>query len=134
VIFHPEALEEFNEAAIYYEEQSAGLGFRFVDAIESGFRQIERSPITWRCIRGNIRRFLVKTFPFGIVYAPIENEIFVLAIMHLKRDPDDWLGRVGDVPPPPGEFVQQLFQQLSFSRCYRCASGACALLAAIGMT
>ncbi len=82
MIFHPEAREEFNAAAIYYEEQRAGLGFRFVDAIESGFRQIERSPITWRCIRGNIRRFLVKTFPFGIVYAPIEDEIFVLAIMH----------------------------------------------------
>ena len=102
MIFHPEALKEFSNAAIYYEEQSAGLGFRFVDAIESGFRQVERSPITWRCIRGDIRRFLVKAFPFGIVYAPIEDEIFVLAIMHLKREPDYWLGRLRDLPPPPG--------------------------------
>jgi len=57
VILHPEALEEFNEAAVYYEERSAGLGLRFVDAIESGFRQIERSPITWRRIRGDIGAF-----------------------------------------------------------------------------
>ena len=102
MILHPEGLDEFNEAAVYYEERSAGLGLRFVDAIESGFRQIERSPITWRCMRGDIRRLLVKTFPFGIVYAPIEGEIFVLAIMHLKREPDYWLGRLGDLPPGPG--------------------------------
>ena len=101
MIFHPEALEEFNAAAAYYEEQSAGFGFRFVDAIESGLRQIERSPTTWRCIRNDIRRFLVKTFPFGIVYAPVEGEIFVLAIMHLKREPDYWLGRLHDLPAPP---------------------------------
>lgn len=88
MIFHPEALEEFNDAAVYYEEQSPGLGFRFVEAIGSGFRQIQHSPITWRCIRGDIRRFLVKTFPYGIAYATIENEIFVLAIMHLKREPE----------------------------------------------
>ena len=101
MIFHPEALTEFNDAAAYYEEQSSGLGFRFVDAIESGFRQIERSPITWRRIRGDIRRFLVKTFPFGIVYTPIEDEILILAIMHLKREPDYWLGRLGDLPSSP---------------------------------
>ena len=101
MIFHPKALDEFNAAATYYEEQSAGLGLRFVDAIESGFRQIERSPITWRCIRGDIRRFLVKTFAFGIVYAPLESEIFILAVMHLKREPDYWLGWLGDLPPGP---------------------------------
>jgi hypothetical protein len=40
VIFHPEALKEFNAAATHYEEQNPGLGLRFVDAIESGFRQM----------------------------------------------------------------------------------------------
>lgn len=101
MILHPEADAEFREAALFYEREQAELGFRFVDAIESGFRQIERSPFTWRCIRGDIRRFLVKTFPFGIVYAPVANEIFVLAVMHLKREPDYWWGRLEDLPAPP---------------------------------
>ena len=101
MILHPEAEKELLDAAVYYEQESVGLGFRFIDAVESGFRQIQRSPITWRCIRGDIRRFLVKTFPFGIVYAPLENEIFILAIMHLKREPDYWLGRIRDLPTPP---------------------------------
>jgi len=100
VILHPEAQEELRAAAIYYEDRRAGLGLRFVEALESGFRRIERSPFTWRCIRGDIRRFLVKTFPYGIVYAPVENDIFVLAIMHFKREPDYWLGRLEDLPAP----------------------------------
>jgi toxin ParE1/3/4 len=102
VILHPEAQKELRDAAVYYEKQNAGLGFRFIDAVESGFRQIQRSPATWRCLRGDIRRFLVKTFPYGIVYAAVEDEIFVLAIMHLKREPDYWLGRVRELPSPPG--------------------------------
>jgi len=59
VILHPEARRELREAVLYYERQSPGLGARFTDAIESGFRQIERSPFTWRRIRGDIQRFLV---------------------------------------------------------------------------
>lgn len=98
MILHPEAQKELRAAALYYEQREAGLGERFLEAIQSGFRQIERSPFTWRCIRGEIRRFLVKKFPYGIVYAPVDDQIFVLALMHLKREPDYWLGRLGDLP------------------------------------
>lgn len=103
MIFHPEARQEFREAALSYERKEPGLGGKFVDAIESGFTQIERSPFTWRGLRGDIRRFLVKTFPYGIVYAPRGEQIFVLAVMHLKREPDYWLGRLEDLPPPRNE-------------------------------
>jgi len=103
VIFHPEARSEFRKAALYYEDGSPGLGVRFADAIESGLRQIERSPVTWRRIRGDIRRFLVKTFPFGIVYAYRNEEVVVLAIMHVRREPDYWLGRLTSLPHPPEE-------------------------------
>jgi plasmid stabilization system protein ParE len=98
VILHPEARRELGDAARYYERRSTGSGERFMDAVESGFRQIQRSPATWRRIRGNIRRFLVKTFPYGIVYIYRDEEIFVLAIMHVKREPDYWLGRLTSLP------------------------------------
>lgn len=103
MIFHPEAEDEFHNIANYYEAHQPGLGLRFIDAIESGLRQIERSPNTWRRIKGEIRRFLVRTFPHGIVYAKIDIEIYILAIMHLKREPDYWLGRLQDLPSPEGE-------------------------------
>lgn len=98
MILHPEAVREFRNAAVFYDIQEPGLGVRFVDAIQSGFRQIQRGPSTWRSLRGNLRRFLVKTFPYGIVYAATDEGIFVVAIMHLKREPDYWLGRLKDLP------------------------------------
>lgn len=99
MILHPEAQRELREAAHYYEQRSAGLGGRFIGAVESGFRQIQRSPATWRRMRGDIRRFLVRTFPYGIVYVYRREQIYVLAIMHVKREPDYWLGRLGFLPP-----------------------------------
>jgi len=98
MIFHPEARREAMDAALYYERQEAGLGDRFSDAIEAGLRQIQRSPFMWRCIRGDSRRFLVKTFPYGIVYLPMEENLFVLAVMHLHREPDYWRKRLRDLP------------------------------------
>jgi toxin ParE1/3/4 len=94
VILHPHATHELQEAADYYERQQVGLGDRFLDAVESGFTQIRRSPFTWRRIRGDIRRFLVRTFPFGMVYIYKADQVFVLAVMHLKREPNYWLGRL----------------------------------------
>ena len=88
MILHPEARVEFEDAALYYEREHAGLGDRFVSAVEFGFGQIQRGPFTWRCLRGDVRRFLVKTFPFGIVYACLDGKIYILAVMHLKREPD----------------------------------------------
>jgi hypothetical protein len=35
VEYHPEALAEFREAAIYYESRQRGLGGRFIGAVES---------------------------------------------------------------------------------------------------
>ncbi|MEI9897557.1 MAG: hypothetical protein WDN28_27800 [Chthoniobacter sp.] len=43
------------------------------------------------------------TFPFGIVYACRDEQILVLAIMHLKREPDYWVGRLASLPVPPDE-------------------------------
>ena len=94
MIFHPLARQKLRDAAIHYEGQQAGLGEKFVAAVGAGLKQIEQSPVLWRRIRGDVRRYLVKVFPYGIVYAPRPGEIFILAVMHLKREPDYWLGRL----------------------------------------
>lgn len=33
--FHPEALREFRESAVFYESQQSGLGARFIAAVQS---------------------------------------------------------------------------------------------------
>jgi len=91
--FHPEAEEEFNIAIEYYENIEPGLGYDF--ALEV-FLTIQRSvefPKAWTVLEGDVRRSLVSRFPYGILYSEEKEEIFVVAVMNLHRNPDYWKHR-----------------------------------------
>jgi hypothetical protein len=48
--FHPEALDEYESAAIYYAEQDPDLQLRFIESIENAIARILESPDRWRII------------------------------------------------------------------------------------
>jgi len=91
--FHPEAEIEFFEAINYYEECEVGLGYDFSIEIYSSIQNIIEYPKAWPVLEVNIRRYLTNRFPFGILYTIEENEIFILAVMHLHRPPGYWKQR-----------------------------------------
>ena len=91
--FNTEALAEFISAGRYYNQQVPGLGYEFVDEVESGIRTILSNPTVCKILEDDVRRFLVLRFPYGIYYT-VESEIVVIwAIKHLHRDPDYRQGR-----------------------------------------
>ena len=42
---------------------------------------------------GDIRRALVKQFPYGVIYSEEQQEILIIAVMHLHRKPEYWRNR-----------------------------------------
>lgn len=94
LIYDPAARAELLEAAAYYEECRAGLGKAFLSTVERAVARLSNKPLRWRKIGGRFRRCLVKQFPYGIIYAVEGDDIFVAAVMHLKRKPGYWRGRV----------------------------------------
>ena len=42
---------------------------------------------------GEIRRSLVKRFPYGILYSKEQKGIFIVAVMNLYRQPEYWKHR-----------------------------------------
>lgn len=44
-------------------------------------------------ISGQIRRCLVKRFPFSLLFRIETERIYVLAVMHLHREPNYWRTR-----------------------------------------
>lgn len=50
--FHPLALREFEEAALYYEQRQAGLGERYTAAIELAIAGILAAPAMWPVLEG----------------------------------------------------------------------------------
>ena len=91
--FHPEAEEEFNKAIDYYEDIEAGLGYDFALEVYSTIQRSVEFPMAWPVLDGEVRRSLVRRFPFGILYSQEQERIFIVAVMNLHRKPDYWKRR-----------------------------------------
>jgi hypothetical protein len=92
--FHPEAEREFLEAIDYYEARVTDLGFDFAVEVYSAIGRAVEHPQAWPIIDGEVRRCQTKRFPYGVLYSEEANGIFVIAVMHLHRDPDYWKHRL----------------------------------------
>jgi len=88
--FHPEAERELHAAIDYYEQRDRGLGYAFAVEVHRAILRMREMPATWPEIAPDIRRVLVNRFPFGVIYAADGQDLHVLAVMHLRRDPGYW--------------------------------------------
>lgn len=92
--FHPEAAEEFVEAAAWYEQKVDGLGGQFIEAVRAAIRNARHQPALGRPARAGCRRWLVKRFPYAVVYRATPDEFIIFAIMHGARRPYYWRNRI----------------------------------------
>ncbi|MFZ2957616.1 MAG: type II toxin-antitoxin system RelE/ParE family toxin [Candidatus Ozemobacteraceae bacterium] len=92
--FHPEAEAEFIEAINYFEEVEAELGYEFSIEVYSAIERVTSLPKAWPIVEDDIRRCLVRKFSYGVLYFEENEEIYVIAIMHLHREPDYWKHRI----------------------------------------
>lgn len=66
VEYHPAVEGELREIKRYYEEQSPGLGIEFIDEFERQVLLLAATPERWMVVSGNIRRCLMRRFPYTI--------------------------------------------------------------------
>jgi len=78
-----------NASAQYYEDQLTGLGHEVERAIDV----IRPHPDSGSSMPRNIRRKLLRHFPFALLYRITPDEIIVLAVMHQHRKPGYWKER-----------------------------------------
>ena len=91
---HPDAEREFLASIAYYEKNRPGLGYEFAQIIHAAVQDIVNAPKTWPVFYSDIRRRLIHRFPFAVLYSDEGNRIYILAIMHLSREPFYWQSRV----------------------------------------
>ncbi len=94
LVFLPEAEREMIEAASHYQSQAPGLGLDYLSEIERAVKAIAESPDTWPVIEGELRRRLVRRFPFGLLYRIDPEEVVIIAVAHLRKRPGYWRERV----------------------------------------
>lgn len=92
---HPAAADEHLEHIAFYEAQRAGLGRRYDEAFEAAMRAICESPQRFKLVaEPDIRRTILRGFPYFLLYREKMGIVEVLAIAHHRRRPDYWHRRV----------------------------------------
>jgi plasmid stabilization system protein ParE len=93
VIFLPAAQAEASEAQDWYESEGAGLGARFRDELGRVAERLAANPFQFPIVAADIRRALLRRFPYALFFRVVDGDVFVIACFHSSRDPQVWRGR-----------------------------------------
>ncbi len=92
VEYHPAVEAELAEIRNYYETKSPGLGAGFIDEFERQVLAVAAAPEKWRVVTGQIRRCLMRRFPYVIYFRCVAGQrLRITVVKHQRRHPD--LGR-----------------------------------------
>lgn len=94
VEFHPDAESELADAVAFYDAKSLRLGSEFDGAIAAAFEYVRKNPEAGSPVRGMLRRWLVKRFPYSILYREDAHRLYIVALAHHRQKPDYWIKRV----------------------------------------
>jgi toxin ParE2 len=91
------AREEIREAADYYAAISPELGNAFKLELRQLMRLVTTMPMAWPVSAEGTRKCLLTRFPYLVIYAPLPDELLVLAVGHQHRRPEYWRERLKDL-------------------------------------
>jgi toxin ParE1/3/4 len=92
--FVSEAAAEFHDHIRYFDEQDPDLGDRFIERVNAVIRDIRRYPESGALMAGNVRKRVVRVFPYNVLYVDRPEEIIIVAVAPHKRRPGYWRKRL----------------------------------------
>ncbi len=97
--FEAEAVAEFEDAAAWYEREREGYGALFVNEVRRAVERAANLPGSGPRVSGShpehdVRRFVVRRFPYLVITAIVSGERAVVAIAHGRRRPGYWRDRL----------------------------------------
>ncbi len=90
---HPEAIAEAQAAYGWYRERNETAAEGFLAELDRAVELISEGPMRWPTYIHHTRRFLLRRFPFGIVYRQLGEAVQVVAVAHARRKPGYWKDR-----------------------------------------
>ncbi len=91
---------DIEEAALWYDHHSFGLGNSFIADLDRLFERIALGLKQFPKIEENVRRGILNRFPYGVYFIENPTDIVILAVLHLSRQPGLWKNRLrqyGDI-------------------------------------
>jgi len=81
------------EARAWYEERAKGLGEGFTRSIDAAAAGILRFPQAFPQVHGEVRKAVLRRFPYSLLFLIDGEDIVVLGCFHQRQDPRTWTDR-----------------------------------------
>jgi plasmid stabilization system protein ParE len=92
--FDPHARQELRDATLHFDGIDPALGRDFADEVERIISLVLRFPEAWPRVTRSVRRCRTQRFPYALLYRVWDEQIEILAVMHLSRKPGYWADRL----------------------------------------
>jgi toxin ParE1/3/4 len=89
----PEADLDAQGGILWYDERDRELGVDFLRKVNDCITAIQENPQKYPIVHGQMRRALVRRFPYEIIFEIEDDEIIIYAIYHCARNPEVWKHR-----------------------------------------
>jgi toxin ParE1/3/4 len=90
VEFHAEASTEYDAAFDWYHERSPDVALDFDAEVDHALAEIASAPHRWAVGPHSTRRYLLRRFPYILIYREREGDIQSVAVAHTNRKPGYW--------------------------------------------
>jgi plasmid stabilization system protein ParE len=94
LLVRPEAEVDIAEIISWYEGQAKGLSDKFMSQFEDCLHNILDTPNGYAKVHHEIRRAILRKFPYCIFYVLTDETVSILACSHARRDPRRWQSRI----------------------------------------
>lgn len=81
------AVADLDLARRWYRAVDEALVIRFEESVATVFERIVEQPRLFPVVHRDVRRALLKTFPYGVFFRSVGDDLVVVAVLHLRRDP-----------------------------------------------
>lgn len=85
---------ELDETVEFYNREFPGLGNQFLQEVLGAIERIARFPDAWHPLSERTRRCQTRRFPYGLIYTKMDDEILILSVSNLHREPGHWKDRL----------------------------------------
>jgi hypothetical protein len=87
LVVQSEAIFDIQQAFEWYESRKTGLGFDFIEEVESVYEKITNHPFHYVAVNERFRRIKINRFPYILVYEIEDTAIVVNSVRHMSRKP-----------------------------------------------
>lgn len=87
---HPDAILEAQAAYRWYVDRNNAAAEAFLAELDRAVELISENPMRWPIHLHGAGHFLLRRFPYGVIYRELAENLPIVAIAHGRRKPWYW--------------------------------------------